>query len=184
MVSCCAKKGATHGERRRSGPLKGPWAGEACVLGDVGRTHHCLGPNNRQRNRPEVDGTQRRAMRVRAARPRRNVQQCEQELLHSAAPTHQHAPRTESEDASESFFLSSTPGAPRLLNIEFNTTRARARTTSEDKLLCCSTRKEVSTIVKRVLPSTPIQRWCPKSVRGVRCMVRWLRFGSKIRGIV
>ena len=25
-------------------------------------------------------------MRVRAARPRRNVQQCEQELLHSAAP--------------------------------------------------------------------------------------------------
>ena len=86
MVSCCAKKGATHGERRRSGPLKGPWAGEACVLGDVGRTHHCLGPNNRQRNRPEVDGTQRRAMRVRAARPRRNVQQCEQELLHSAAP--------------------------------------------------------------------------------------------------
>ena len=55
-------------------------------LGDLGQTHHCLGPNNRQRNRPAVGGTQRRAMRVRAARPRRNVQQCEQELLHSAAP--------------------------------------------------------------------------------------------------
>ena len=55
-------------------------------LGDLGQTHHCLGPNNRQRNRPAVGGTQRRAMRVRAARPRRNVQQCDQELLHSAAP--------------------------------------------------------------------------------------------------
>ena len=180
MVSCCAKKGATHGERRRSGPLKGPWAGEACVLGDVGRTHHCLGPNNRQRNRPEVDGTQRRAMRVRAARPRRNVQQCEQELLHSAAPIlsntlHGLNPKNQS----FRILLSSPAGSSEAVKhrVQHN---ARARKTSEDKLLCCSTRKEVSTIVKRVLPSTPIQRWCPKSVRGVR----WLRFGSKIRGIV
>ena len=94
-------------------------------------------------------------MRVRAARPRRNVQQCEQELLHSAAPILTNTPQGLNpkmlpNPSSESFFLSSTPGAPRLLNFEFNTTR---RTTSEEKLLCCSTRKEVSTLVKRVLPN-------------------------------
>jgi hypothetical protein len=176
MVSCCAKKGATHGERRRSGPLKGPWAGEACVLGDVGRTHHCLGPNNRQRNRPEVDGTQRRAMRVRAARPRRNVQQCEQELLHSAAPILTNTPQGLNPKMlpNPSFFVHTGSSEAVKHRVQHNAHDLRRQ-------VAVLLHAEGSFhIVKRVLPSTPIQRWCPKSVRGVR----WLRFGSKIRGIV
>ena len=85
-------------------------------------------------------------MRVRTARPRRNVQQCEQELLHSAAPI-----LTNTLHGLNPKMLpnpSIVPGRelrPRLLNFEFNTTR-NAHDLRRQKLLCCSTRKEVSTM--------------------------------------